>query len=84
LNNSLDIRKQILPSNHPSIATTLHNIGLVFYNQGKYDQALKYYNESLVIYKQTLPSNHRDIANSLNSIGSVYNGQGKYEEALKC
>ena len=67
--NILAIQEETLPSNHPDIATSLNNIGLVYSDQGKYDEALEYYKRSLKIYEETLPSNHPDIATSLNNIG---------------
>ena len=68
--------------NHSSIADTLHNIGSVYDNQGKYEEALKYYNQSLEMKKKTLPSNHPSIAKTLNNIGLLYKDQGKYEIAI--
>ena len=45
-------------------------------NQGKYEEALDYYNKALTIKINKLGEDHPDVA------GNVYQNQGKYEEAL--
>jgi len=45
---SLAIRKQHLPSNHPAIAASHNNIGLVYSNLNKYDIAMSYENIALI------------------------------------
>ena len=72
------------------IASSLHNIGLVYYNKGNYDEALLYYQKSLKIkYRvygvdesQVEEQGNSSIALSLNNIGNVYNAKGNYDEAL--
>ncbi len=49
-----------------------NNIGLIYFNKGDKDKALKYYYKSLEIRKDNLPPNHPDIATSYNNIGEVY------------
>ena len=55
---SLEIYKVALPPNHPDLATSYNNIGLVYHNMGEYSKALSYYERSLEIYKVALPPNH--------------------------
>ena len=40
---SLEIKKTALPPNHPSLATSYNNIGLVYHSMGEYEKALSYY-----------------------------------------
>ncbi|CAF3916699.1 unnamed protein product [Didymodactylos carnosus] len=96
---SLEIKLISLPPNHPDIARTYNNIGLVYWNQdiartynniglvygnqGDYEKALKSYEKSLEIRLTALPPNHPDIATTYNNIGSVYDSQGDHEKALK-
>ena len=59
----------------------LGNIGNVYANQGKLEEALKSYQQALEIDKQI--GNPLGEAAALCNIGSVYFQQGKLEEALK-
>ena len=43
------------------LETSNNIIGLVIYSQGKYEKALKSYNQSIKIDKQDLPSTHCSI-----------------------
>jgi tetratricopeptide (TPR) repeat protein len=79
---ALEIREKKLGSGHPTVATTLYNIGSVYRHQGKYEEALQYYLRALEIRENKLGSDHPDVAGTLNNIGSVYDDQVKYEEAL--
>ena len=49
---ALAIRKKVLGEEHPSVATSLNNLGLLYNNQGKYDEAEKMYKEALAIHKK--------------------------------
>ncbi|CAF4403352.1 unnamed protein product, partial [Rotaria sordida] len=46
---SLEISKIALPPNHPSLATSYNNIGMVYDNMGEYSKALSSYERSLEI-----------------------------------
>ena len=72
-------------SNHPDIATSYNNMGLVYYSQAEYAKALESYNKCLAIQLTVYgDSNHPAIAISCNNVGSVYNSQGEYAKALEC
>ena len=68
-----------LPVNHPSIAEIFNIIGFLYYNQGKYDEALEQYKEALKCEKKA----NKFISIVENNIGMVYYRQKKYHEALK-
>jgi len=58
----------------------LTNIGLVYTDQGKWEEALRVYQDALTLAKQL---GHPQVqANALMNIGNVYKAQGKWEEAL--
>ncbi|CAF1296600.1 unnamed protein product [Rotaria sordida] len=78
----LESDQQILPPNHPNLATTYNQIGTVYYNMGEYSKALSSYERSLEIQKIALPPNHPDLAASYNNIGMVYDNMGEYSKAL--
>ncbi len=62
-------------------ATALKNIGIAYYNQGKYIEALDYWHQSLNRYE--LNKDNIGVANLLNNIGAVYFNQGDDAKALE-
>ncbi|CAF1430275.1 unnamed protein product, partial [Rotaria sordida] len=79
---SLEISKIALPSNHPHLATSYNKIGAAYYNMGEYSKALSAYEQALEIYNIALPPNHPHLARSYNNIGNVYDNMGEYSKAL--
>jgi tetratricopeptide (TPR) repeat protein len=63
------------------IASGLHNIGIVYYRQGRYEEALTHFRRSLAIKREQ--GNRGRVANNLISIGIVLERQGQYEKALQ-
>ncbi|CAF4361244.1 unnamed protein product [Rotaria sordida] len=59
---SLEIRKIALPPNHPDLASSYNNIGLVYDNMGEYSKALSFLEKAHEIDRKTLPPNHPHIA----------------------
>jgi tetratricopeptide (TPR) repeat protein len=57
-------------------------LGWIKDDQGKYTEAIIYYEKSLKIRQKTLPANHPHLATSYNNIGSVYDNMGEYSKAL--
>ncbi|MGB3005870.1 MAG: tetratricopeptide repeat protein [Chitinophagaceae bacterium] len=62
-------------------AYALKNIGLGYYYQGKYVEALEYWNESLKLFEQL--KDDTGIANLLNNIAAVYVDQGNVAKGLE-
>ena len=62
-------------------AYALKNIGLGYYNQGKYVEALDYWNQSLEVFEKL----HDDIgvANLLNNMAAIYAERGDDEKGLE-
>ncbi|CAF1280851.1 unnamed protein product [Adineta steineri] len=63
-------------------APIYHQLGSIKHNQGKYPEALSYYEKSLAIYQKILPSNHLNLAVSYVGIGNVYKNMDDYPKAL--
>ncbi|CAF4119451.1 unnamed protein product [Adineta steineri] len=78
----LEIIQNILPSNHPHLATSYNNIGNVYDSTGEYSKALSYYQKALEIQEKTPPSNHSHLAGIYNNIGLVCHNTGEYSKAL--
>ena len=81
---SFAMRKALYGDNHPDLADSLMNIGIVYDTQGRKEEALPYYQQSLNIRKATYGDNHPLVALSLSRIGSIYYNQSFNEKALKC
>src|SRR5450755_2730787 len=78
---ALAICEQQVGPQHPTTATSLNNLALLYDNQGKYEQAEPLYQRALSIYEQQVGPLHPDTAQSLNNLALLYNNQGKYEQA---
>ncbi|MEQ8924504.1 MAG: tetratricopeptide repeat protein, partial [Fulvivirga sp.] len=61
-------------------AAALNNIGVIYKNQGVYEEALEYYIESLRI--STEINDKEAQASTLNNIGTVYSLKRVYDKAL--
>ncbi len=59
----------------------LNNIGIIYYNSGKYPEALDNYFKA---YKIASTNNEKEEQSSLlSNIGAVYDDQGKYDKAME-
>ena len=58
----------------------MNNIGAVFMNQFKYDDALKYYREAVVWKLKS--ENPKDAASSYNNIGSIFMSKNQFDSAM--
>ena len=63
--------RKTLPANHPHLATSFNNIGLVYTNIGEYSKALSSYETALDMQKKTLPANHPHLSMVQESIDAV-------------
>jgi len=66
----------------PAKSAALGNLGNIYHNLGKPDEALEYYQQALDINRKL--GYEQSTAHNLNNIGTLYNELGKQEEALKC
>jgi tetratricopeptide (TPR) repeat protein len=66
----------------PAKSAALGNLGNIYHNLGKPDEALEYYQQALEINQKL--GYEQGAAHNLNNIGTLYNGLGKHDEALKC
>jgi tetratricopeptide (TPR) repeat protein len=79
----LHIRQELFGERHSDIATSLNNVGGVYYNQGDLQSALEYFQLALAMFRELFGERHSDIAGSLNNVGSVYFDQGDLQSALE-
>ena len=56
-------------------------MALLYYSQGKYNEAELLYQQALALRQKLLGNDHPDVASSLNNLALLYYSQGKYKEA---
>jgi tetratricopeptide (TPR) repeat protein len=83
----LELRKNILRENnlseeHPDIANTLNNLAEIYFAQGKYIEAEKYYSSALSMRIKSLGENHPDVALSLNNLATLYTATQRPNQAF--
>jgi tetratricopeptide (TPR) repeat protein len=64
----LDIRLNTLPENHPAIASTYNNLGVVYARKRNFSKALECYQKSLDISHKILPPTHPEVQRTENNI----------------
>ncbi|CAF3398137.1 unnamed protein product [Rotaria socialis] len=60
-----------------------HQLGWLKRQQGKYPEAVKFYEKSLEIYRKTLSEDDASLAPTYGNIGRVYDNMGEYSKALE-
>lgn len=79
---ALAIRKNI-PGADGEIGVSLHNLAIVHYFLGEYEEAEKYYLDAAEIERQIHGPESPSYATTLHTLAVVYKDQGKFEEALE-
>lgn len=80
---ALDIRENVLGSEHLDTASTYNNVAGVYLDQGNYEKALDYYAKARAIVERMLGREHLAMAPIYNNMAGVYRELGDYEKALK-
>jgi tetratricopeptide (TPR) repeat protein len=70
-----------LGNEHPDVASSLNNLALLYYNQGRYGEAEPLFQDALAMYQRLLGQAHPDVAASLLNLGALRHNQGRYSEA---
>jgi tetratricopeptide (TPR) repeat protein len=64
-------------------AAILNNLGKIYHDQDKYDQALEYYEDAVKIQRNYFPEDHSTFSTDYNNIGTIYQKQKKIDLALE-
>ena len=62
---ALEIRESALGTNHPDNILNYDNLALLYYAQGKYEEAEPLYKKALKMCKDVLEANHPDTSPKL-------------------
>ncbi|HOY96896.1 MAG TPA: CHAT domain-containing protein, partial [Catalimonadaceae bacterium] len=76
-----EIRKKIYDENHPVVATSLNNLGSLYWKMGDYAKAEPFQLKSLEMQKKNLGENHPDVAGLLGNLGILYQNMGRLQKA---
>jgi tetratricopeptide (TPR) repeat protein len=82
-NKALAIRQQLYGEIHPDVSNSYDNIGQIYENEGKFDQALEYYKKTLAIDLKTVGERHPNTADSYYNIATICNYKGEHETVFK-
>ena len=68
---ALTIKKKIFEEEHADVARSYNNLGAVYRDLGKYNEAIEYYEKALIIRKKIYEEEHADVTTSHNSVRIV-------------
>ena len=82
---ALDIRRNLkgLGESNRDVAITLNNLGLLYADQRRPDQAKSHYEQALLIQKSLFGETNLDIATTLNNLALLFYSQHNLPEAEK-
>ena len=78
---ALLLSEQHLGADHPTTATSLNNLALLYRAMGRYAEAEPLHQRSLAIREQHLGADHLGTATSLNNLAGLYDAMGRYGDA---
>lgn len=81
LQQALALKEQIAGPMHAETASTLNNLAILHFYQGRYEQAEPLFQRALAIREQALGAEHPMTANTFDSLGVLYTNQGRYAQA---
>jgi CHAT domain-containing protein/Tfp pilus assembly protein PilF len=81
LQEALEIAKDAFGPNHPSVATSLNNLAILYSNVGDYAKAEPLLQQALQIDIKALGPEHPDVATGLNNLATLYSEMGDYAKA---
>jgi len=82
LQNALNIREKLYGKNHPQVADSYNNIGLVNADINSF-AAVIYFKNALKVYRSLYNENHPKVALVLNNLALQYDAQEDYAQALE-
>jgi len=83
LQKALEIRRRLLPSDHPDLADTLHNLGWLNHQTGDYQSADRYYQEALTIRRQHAKDAPFPLSVTMFNLGWLLTDRREYPAAEK-
>jgi tetratricopeptide (TPR) repeat protein len=80
---ALEIRKNNLGDNHPDVAESLNNLGMLYVENDNYEEAEEFLQRALEIRKSNYGTEHPKFAESLNNLAYFYKKRYYYSKIIK-
>ena len=80
---ALEMTKAFLGESHPSVASTLNNLGTAWSSLGEKKKAIEYYEKALEMTKAFLGESHPSVASTLNNLGTAWSSLGEKKKAIE-
>ncbi len=81
LESALASRRQLYGDQHPEVAESLNDLGLLLQAQGDFDAAEPLIRQALTMRRELDGSEHREVAGILNDLATLLRLKGDYEAA---
>lgn len=78
---AIELQRRALPPNHPELATTLSNLGVLYHRMRRYDEIDALYDEVLKIRLAVFPEDHPHVLTTRNMIANQFYARRKFAEA---
>lgn len=78
----VSLKRELIGSNDPSLARSLHNLAALLVKMGRLDEAMRTYEEALEIKERVLGRANESTGRTISGIGTVLKEQGRFEEAI--
>jgi eukaryotic-like serine/threonine-protein kinase len=79
---ALAVRRGLYGAEHPEVAASLHEKGVLLYLAGEYDTAEPPLREALALRRKLLGTDHADVALSLTHVAELQRRRGSFPEAI--
>ena len=76
--NALKIRENTLGTEHPQVAQSCNNLGLLLKTVKQFKEAKIYYEKALKIYKNAFDIFHNDVAVSYHNLAQLFSESGDF------
>jgi len=80
---ALKIRVEIFGEENDHTAFSYHNLGLLYEDINRIDEAIKLYSKALKVWEKILYQNHPSLGICYNSMAIIYGNQGNFEKAYE-
>jgi serine/threonine protein kinase/tetratricopeptide (TPR) repeat protein len=81
LRQALQMRQDILGSEHLDVAASMHDLARLLKDKGEYEEAERMSREALAMRRRLLGSETVEVAESVINLGTILDDQGRYEAA---